>query len=369
MILLCSADCLTLIGSLRFVNYSFRLVRRGCLVQATYKKYSTVSNKDHVFVLTYFDKVDGLNKNLSLNNKAYGIRQCQSLAFLRSYLQSIGWEALSTRIEERHAHQRFFASPLIESLNMNVTLPNLRLCNTSGGTLQFLSPVSRRYMTMEMANIWLWSQTLDCARPSLNEEQRQSIVKEFTVYIEQLRGLIPPKEGAVGSTKMCAGYDHRLGHCRFGPFDSISDFHNYVRRGEPLKFWDEAVSLVHKRSSSYTTKYCHADLCPNNVLVKDGKIVAIIGSNHYNRNLSYSVICSHYPRKYVWPRCRESTMEEFVEIVTFYDCLPVTWQGKQYKHRQILLWMNIHLVISPYNPHIDLYVGDSPTRTIYDSSQ
>ncbi|KAM5469949.1 hypothetical protein MferCBS49748_002711 [Microsporum ferrugineum] len=129
-----------------------------------------------------------------------------------------------------------------------------------------------QHLVMELVD----GQTLDCAWPGLNEEQRQSIVKEFTVYVEQLRGLIPPKEGAVGSTKMCAGYDHRLGHCRFGPFDSISDFHSHVRRGEPLEFWDEAVSLVHKRSSSYTTKYCHADLCPNNVLAKDGKIVAII---------------------------------------------------------------------------------------------
>ncbi|KAK2863694.1 hypothetical protein FQN49_004090 [Arthroderma sp. PD_2] len=130
----------------------------------------------------------------------------------------------------------------------------------------------RQHLVMELVD----GQTLDCAWPDLTAEQRQNVVQEFTAYVEQLRGLIPPKEGAVGSTKLGPGYDHRLGDRHFGPFENIADFHYHVRRGIPIGFWEEAVSHVHNPSKPYTTKYSHADLCPNNVLVNNGKIAAII---------------------------------------------------------------------------------------------
>ncbi|KAM5447308.1 hypothetical protein MaudCBS49596_006072 [Microsporum audouinii] len=119
-------------------------------------------------------------------------------------------------------------------------------------------------------------QTLDSAWPDLTEEQRLNIVQEFTAFIQQLRGLVPPKEGTIGSTSLGPGYDHRLGDRHFGPFNNIADFHLYVRRGVSLEFWDEPVKQVHDPSRSYAIKYSHADICPNNVLVKNGKIVAII---------------------------------------------------------------------------------------------
>ena len=39
---------------------------------------------------------------------------------------------------------------------------------------------------------------------------------------------------------------------------------------------DERVALVHDRSGKFVTKYSHADLSPENVIVKDGRIAAII---------------------------------------------------------------------------------------------
>ncbi|EZF43583.1 hypothetical protein H113_02868 [Trichophyton rubrum MR1459] len=45
-----------------------------------------------------------------------------------------------------------------------------------------------------------------------------------------------------------SGYDHRLGSRRFGPF-SLAEFHKF---------------------------FTHADLSPSNIMVKDGKITAII---------------------------------------------------------------------------------------------
>lgn len=39
---------------------------------------------------------------------------------------------------------------------------------------------------------------------------------------------------------------------------------------------DEIVALVHGRADSYATRFTHADLSPSNIMVKDGKITAII---------------------------------------------------------------------------------------------
>lgn len=111
---------------------------------------------------------------------------------------------------------------------------------------------------------------------SLATEQKQNIIMELTTYIEQLRRLAPPEPGAIGSTFMSSGYDHRLGGNRFGPFQTVADFHGFVRRGTATDAWDESVARVHGRSNSYKVKFTHGDLCPNNILVNKGKITAII---------------------------------------------------------------------------------------------
>lgn len=80
----------------------------------------------------------------------------------------------------------------------------------------------------------------------------------------------------MGSTALGSGYDHRLGGNRFGPFETITDFHEFIRRETPLGSWDESVSRVYGRPDFYTTKYTHGDLCPNNILISNGKITAII---------------------------------------------------------------------------------------------
>lgn len=111
---------------------------------------------------------------------------------------------------------------------------------------------------------------------AMTAERRQNIVKQLTSYVNQLRNLVPQVPGLVGSTTLSSGYDHRLGGNRFGPFQNIADFHTFVRRGTPVDAWNETVSRVHSRSDSYEVKFTHGDLCPNNILVDNGRITAII---------------------------------------------------------------------------------------------
>ena len=117
---------------------------------------------------------------------------------------------------------------------------------------------------------------LDSAWPTMTTDQKHNITKELKAYVGELRSLNPPVQGIVGSTMLSSGYDHRLGGSRFGPFQNIADFHTFVRRETPVNAWDESVSRIHGRPDPYEVKFTHGDLCPNNVIVDNGRITAII---------------------------------------------------------------------------------------------
>ncbi|KAM5491769.1 hypothetical protein McaMca56_007415 [Microsporum canis] len=91
----------------------------------------------------------------------------------------------------------------------------------------------KQYLAMDAVD----GQTLGSAWPDLTEEQRPNI----TAFVQQLRGLVLPEEGTVGSTSLGPSYDHRLGDRHFGPFNNIADFHFYIRRDVPLEFWNEPI--------------------------------------------------------------------------------------------------------------------------------
>lgn len=120
--------------------------------------------------------------------------------------------------------------------------------------------------------------TLNVVWSSLTQIEKETVTTELAGYISQLRDLQPPKKGFVGSLTLGSGYDHRLGSERFGPFQSIGDFHKFIRRGDPLREWAHHVSVtnVHGRSHSYVTKLTHGDLSPENIMIQNGKISAIV---------------------------------------------------------------------------------------------
>jgi len=64
----------------------------------------------------------------------------------------------------------------------------------------------------------------------------------------------------------------------FDPFSNITDFHTYLRRGRPVEHWASEPDVVrtHSRPEKYSVKFAHADLCPTNIMVKDGHIAGII---------------------------------------------------------------------------------------------
>ncbi|PGG99556.1 hypothetical protein AJ79_08493 [Helicocarpus griseus UAMH5409] len=99
----------------------------------------------------------------------------------------------------------------------------------------------------------------------LTEEQKEGIVKELAGYVGQMRKLDPPEREFVGSVDQKSCLDYRVGFFAFGPFREHEKFHDFLRR-----------NLAIEHSTASFGRLTHADLCMRNILVKDGKVRAII---------------------------------------------------------------------------------------------
>lgn len=73
----------------------------------------------------------------------------------------------------------------------------------------------------------------------MNSEQRRRVVTELAGYIDEMRSLEPPQKGLVGNTTLGPAYDHRLGTRPRGPFQTIADFHTFVRHKAPYDHFDD----------------------------------------------------------------------------------------------------------------------------------
>ncbi|KAI9742592.1 MAG: hypothetical protein M1818_003733 [Claussenomyces sp. TS43310] len=115
-------------------------------------------------------------------------------------------------------------------------------------------------------------------RKRLSPEQKEHVVQEIARYIKQLRSLKPVQDSIVGSANYNACYDGRLGSSSFGPFQNHDAFHLFLRGGIPLdnstQIFGEVVTRSHMRR--YKSHFSHADLSLQNILIKDGKVAAII---------------------------------------------------------------------------------------------
>ena len=112
----------------------------------------------------------------------------------------------------------------------------------------------------------------------LSSAEKKVIVEQVAGYIKRLRLLEPPQKGVVASAEFKQCLDYRVGYTLFGPFFSHEEFHSFLRGHIPLEsctqVYGESVTLCHARQ--YRTYFTHADLCPRNLIVRNGKIVAIV---------------------------------------------------------------------------------------------
>ncbi|KAI0155604.1 kinase-like domain-containing protein [Pestalotiopsis sp. NC0098] len=170
---------------------------------------------------------------------------------------------------------------------------------TEGATMKYLAentivPVprvycsflheNRAYIVMER----IQGETLPKVWKGLSDEALEGIFTQLRTIIQELQSLPPPPKAGVQSCVGGSLYDSRLphGNPRFGPFETIQEFHHWLRRGlnpEELKNrerdedWHEWMEMMKQQDGPWPPpKFTHGDLNPFNILIRDSKIVGII---------------------------------------------------------------------------------------------
>lgn len=209
---------------------------------------------------------------------------------------------------------------------------------------------------------YVGGETLEAAWPKMTKATKQAVVKEVAGYVEQMRQLVPPKAGMVGSISLGAGYDHRFGEYRFGPFDKMEDFHVYARRDDPLDAWnhEKNVVQVHSKSDAYAAKFTHGDLVPSNIIVKNGRIAAIIDwetAGWFPEYWEYTKL------RHQWRPYREEFYQEMDRVMVTYPVELAAEQAIWKRHEWYAYEVHadrkkqMSLVVSPPAQHVTLPEG------------
>ncbi|GAO20121.1 hypothetical protein UVI_02061600 [Ustilaginoidea virens] len=219
----------------------------------------------------------------------------EHLAFKNTYLNR-----LFTRIALRTTG-RFYArnGPCVPISKHRIVKAGDLVHLTEAATMQFVAnhtsiPVpkiycsfiwnNRAYIVMES----IQGEPLSNAWSRLSETARQSIFTQIRDYIDELRRIEPPGpqvQSSVGGSLR----DLRIGHGypRFGPFNSIREFHFWLREGmvdssEAHKGINEEERQEMQKMITMQDKdrpmpvFTHGDLNPTNIIVRGEKIVGFV---------------------------------------------------------------------------------------------
>ncbi|KAL2260034.1 hypothetical protein VTK26DRAFT_6103 [Humicola hyalothermophila] len=133
-----------------------------------------------------------------------------------------------------------------------------------------------RFIYIEMA--YIRGDDLGTVWAGLSTDERNTIFADIKHYVSCLRALQPPAQDIVGSAFRNPAYDCRIGFQFFGPM-THDEFHSLARkhpRMDDVKagVLGQAVAATH--TARYRTCFTHADLAPRNIIVRRGRVAAII---------------------------------------------------------------------------------------------
>lgn len=113
-----------------------------------------------------------------------------------------------------------------------------------------------------------------------SEDSKAKLLSQLAEKIREMRGLRPPEGTRVASVDDGSLFDCRIPgpSLRFGPFDTIQDFHQHLRMG--MKFDSrldtDIQELIRGQSKTWPLMFTHGDLSSLNILVRGDDIVGII---------------------------------------------------------------------------------------------
>lgn len=123
--------------------------------------------------------------------------------------------------------------------------------------------------------------TLKMAWPVLTELQRAGIIDQLRDYVAQLRAIPWPNDDTSligrlsGEGVVVPGVITRTG----GPFQSVADLHEFLTTRGPSASTDQSMywhQVTHHLGKDHPIVFSHGDIAARNIMVRDGRIAAII---------------------------------------------------------------------------------------------
>ncbi|KAI1176474.1 kinase-like domain-containing protein [Nemania sp. FL0916] len=140
------------------------------------------------------------------------------------------------------------------------------------------------YIVMER----IQGEELPKAIRNMSQEALESVLAQLRGMVQELRSLTPPPGTGVESCVGGSLHDCRLprGNPRFGPFKTIQEFHKWLRHDFEMddakdreidQDWHDVAKMIRQQDGPWPPpKFAHGDLNPFNILIRDGKVAAII---------------------------------------------------------------------------------------------
>ncbi|MCJ1246430.1 hypothetical protein MMC30_003637 [Trapelia coarctata] len=175
------------------------------------------------------------------------------------------------------------------------------------------------YIVMERIN----GEILGHGWSARSKESKTKILSQLRAMNVELHEIPPPKKIGVANVDGGSLYDGRLpanpsGSVRFGPFESVEDFHLFLRRGFTAHtdhFPEVSELIAQHEEGSWPICFTHADLSSLNILVRGENVVGIIDwetSGWYPSYWEYTTASNVNPRNEFWRQ----------EIDNFLDPMP-----------------------------------------------
>ncbi|KAF4995779.1 hypothetical protein FGRMN_4902 [Fusarium graminum] len=128
---------------------------------------------------------------------------------------------------------------------------------------------------IEMA--YVDGQCLDSAWDHLSTSERDTVFGDIKQHLACLGELQPPAQDLISSAFQNPTFDCRIGARFFGPMNQ-SEFHSlargHLRMEDVGPFLGQEV--VKTQTTLYQTHFAHADLCPRNIIIRNGRVAAVI---------------------------------------------------------------------------------------------
>ncbi|KAJ5505974.1 hypothetical protein N7453_004931 [Penicillium expansum] len=113
-----------------------------------------------------------------------------------------------------------------------------------------------------------------------SENLKMRLLSQLAARVREMRNLQPLEGINVASVDGGSLFDCRVPgpSLRFGPFNTIQDFHRHLRMGIEFdsRLVSEAQELIKQHSKSWPLIFTHGDLSSLNILVRGDDVVGII---------------------------------------------------------------------------------------------